>query len=85
MSVIIKGMEMPKREEAVVSLTLFYDGSVYSGKNDDKYKAVELPPHGDLVEIDHIREVFRRNVVSANAFDCIFDHAPVIIPREEKT
>lgn len=84
MGIYIKGMEMPKGPEIII---VFPDETVQKfslgmRENLEWAHAVELPPHGDLVEIDRIREVIHRNVVSAKAFDWIFDHATVIIPRE---
>lgn len=50
MSVLIKGMEMPK--DKVITINIWEDGHVYIlGKNPMMLldAAVELPDHGDLV------------------------------------
>ena len=52
MSIIIKGMDMPKEEGRV--LKIFPDGRVAINLNDNVAKAVELPPHGRLIDGDTI-------------------------------
>ena len=53
MTVLIKGMEMPK---TTTQLWLFPDGSVRVWKQDIDYdewkKAIEVPPHGRLIDAD---------------------------------
>ena len=51
MSVLIKGMEMPKKE---LILILFPDGKVATEEYEigAKAKAVEVPPHGRLIDAD---------------------------------
>ena len=58
MDILIKGMKMPKDE---VNLYIRADGSVdIIGRGImSAYKAVELPPHGDLVEIEKVKEGLR--------------------------
>ncbi len=58
MSVLIKGMEMPKNIGVIV--TIYPDGHVdkmadsFSGKT-EQFKAVPVPtPHGDLVDFNEI-------------------------------
>lgn len=57
MSIIIKGMEMPKEKK--ITLTLFPDGRVYEnhgerlwgyGKDCIPWKAVPVLKHGDLID-----------------------------------
>lgn len=62
MSILIKGMEMPKDENVFILIAT--DGSVWRMNRLDKPdkdeligKASELPPHGDLIDRDKY-EVF---------------------------
>ena len=51
MDILIKGMEMPK--EIQCCYTIFPDGKVivhWDGKVLGEAKAIELPPHGDLID-----------------------------------
>lgn len=69
MSIIIKGMEMPK--EGFVELAVHWDGLVqqtgqtqridgkdyyspYIGVRPTEYEAIELPPHGRLIDGDKL-------------------------------
>ena len=59
MSIIIKGMDMPKRGEILV-----FDGGRFiytdSGMNVYRYKAIEIPtPHGRLIEGDVVANMLR--------------------------
>ena len=91
MSILIKGMEMPKVPTRVI---IFADGRVED--EDDsayKYSAVPVPPHGDLTDRDAYRDEFMSGVYDlcdddpdncrANAIIDLFDSAPTIIPAEE--
>ena len=58
MDLLIKNMEMPKERKMFVIET---DGSVWEQIADTSYfctgyKAVELPPHGELCDKDKLRE-----------------------------
>ena len=57
MSVIIKGMQMPKEGLSVV-VDLWNNGTayVYGTGNAEMYDAVELPDHGDLIDRDALIE-----------------------------
>lgn len=57
MSILIKGMEMPREKKT--TLTIFPDGRVYEnhgerlwghGKDCIPWKAVPVPPHGRLID-----------------------------------
>lgn len=57
MGIYIQGMELPKEKK--ITLTLFPDGRVYenhgerlwgNGKDCIPWKAVPVPPHGDLID-----------------------------------
>lgn len=92
MSVLIKGMEMPKVPTRVI---IFADGRVED--EDDsayKYSAVHVPPHGNLTDRDAYRDEFMDGVYElcsddpdnnrANAIIDLFDSAPIVIPAEEE-
>ena len=50
MSILIKGMEMPK--EGMIGIILTSDGKAYMSVKE--YEAIELPPHGDLIDRDEL-------------------------------
>lgn len=90
MSILIKGMDMPKEEGRV--LKIFPDGRVAINLNDNVAKAVEIPPHGRLIDADalHYSRVriyhedgtvggYNAVVMSAEIKD-----APTIIEAEEE-
>lgn len=56
MSVLIKGMEMPK--ESAVTITVYSDGVVIRDLYEEhNYEAVEVPtPHGRLIDADELHE-----------------------------
>lgn len=57
MSVLIKGLKMPKEGMSVV-IDLWNNGKayVYGTGNAEMYEAVELPDHGDLIDRDAMRK-----------------------------
>ena len=92
MSILIKGMEMPKEKK--ITLTIFPDGRVYEnhgerlwghGKDCIPWKAVPVPPHGRLIDADALR--YWSDDSAMIAFDYVtrsqINAAPTIIPAEE--
>lgn len=61
MGIYIKGMKMP--EYGVLVLKIDPEGNVCTTARNDfkKYKAIELPPHGDLINRDHLEVVSYHN------------------------
>ena len=59
MSILIKGMEMPTGERPV-HIEIHRDGTVLQwkfGESDEIIgTAVEVPPHGDLIDRDELKE-----------------------------
>ena len=54
--ILIKGMHLPK-VGYVTTITLFHDGTVHDRLgNVQTCKAQELPPHGQLIDADKLRE-----------------------------
>ena len=95
MSVLIKGMEMPKDGHEFVLIT--HDGKAEklvteSLKSLAVSKAIELPPHGDLIDRDKYELVsYTGTEGRPDTFDdgVMFmldrlDDAPTIIEREDK-
>lgn len=90
MSVLIKGMEMPK-EGSWITLRVFPDGQcfLYSWCGNDfdfmeHLTAVPVPPHGDLIDRDPFIEFIKTHW---DSFDQWFveqlEARPTIIPAEE--
>ena len=86
MSILIKGLEMPK--DGCHHLVYIYaDGTVLSGR---EHKAVSVPPHGRLIDADAlvksdnmVRKMMMfggEYVYTQSEIDC----APTIIPAEEE-
>jgi len=84
MGVYIKGMEIPKGKPLLVKINP--DGTVSTTwKNGyKKYEAVELPPHGDLVERQVVLNTFSIHMNRTRHFVTIRDTVPTIIPAEEE-
>lgn len=79
MSILIKGMEMPKH---AVGVLIQPDGTVL----DYRYgtlagQAVPIPPHGDLIERD---EILKDKVSNAYISRFEIDNAPTIIEADDK-
>ena len=58
MSILIKGMEMPKDKEII--LRIDEEGQVYNiyGEYPTKiYEDIEIPPHGRLIDADALNEL----------------------------
>ena len=93
MSILIKGMEMPK-DGSWRSIRIYPDGTIGRPIGFGDYalvegaKAVPVPPHGDLIDRDTLREEWLENgeneyVYDTNAFLDSLDDAPTIIEAEE--
>lgn len=92
MSILIKGMEMPNPGQIVLA-EIDENGDVFAAYDGGRtklaqYKAVPVPPHGDLIErdaaYDKIAEQEGGNYVDMDAVDMGLNETPVIIPAEEK-
>ena len=91
MSILIKGMEMPK---APVLFCIHPDGKVFADLEGGwrEYKAIPVPPHGDLVDRAELREIassLRDEAVTDQEAYAIrkmwfrLGQMPVYIPAEE--
>ena len=89
MSILIKGMKMPKRGQRVY-LRIDDRGAavvVDSRYPDEAYRAIELPPHGDLIERKTAYDSLLYGMVmtgyQSQALDCIDEFSvPAIIEAE---
>ena len=94
MSIIIKGIEMPKDCDMLIKI--YRDGVVglpttwtHALVLKDAV-AYELPPHGDLIDRDELENHYAMCFDADGCWHNVLkqryvDHAPVIIPGEEKT
>lgn len=98
MGIYIQGMELQKEKK--ITLTLFPDGRVYenhgerlwgNGKDCIPWKAVPVPPHGRLGDLDALHKLFIKKAkeykgiggtMLAAAAWCVAN-APTIIEPEE--
>ena len=88
MSILIKGLKMPKEYE-FIDLVITGDGVVreyYESKVDIEIaEAVELPDHGDLIDADWLKEECKEPEVwweTETQMKGILANAPVVIPAE---
>ena len=91
MSVLIKGMEMPKRQILAVinpnGLVEVLAGNTLIAE----FEAVPVPPHGRLIDADELAEKHRELAYELLGTNYDFhmtakawvDNAPTIIPAEE--
>lgn len=96
MSILIKGMEMPKDGD-VLTVKKDVDGKIYIKQSRTLgYSAelIELPPHGRLIDADSLKETLDYYIREAGWSDEInealtwvrdefIDHEPTIIEAEE--
>jgi hypothetical protein len=95
MSILINGMEMPSEGEYHMTLYVCSDGSAYIDVasfpvDEDRFKAVPVPEHGDLVDrreaiIDANERAydFWLSDDEVNATIQFLKEQPTIIPAEE--
>lgn len=94
MSVIVRGMEMPTNcflcpLSVLNENRLFCEvtkNEVLRAKIDAECPLVPVPPHGDLIERDKLREVMfigEQCLYSWDEIEDAIDYAPTIIPAEE--
>ena len=90
MSILIKGMEMPKEGQVIV---IDSSGQVWSNEwptrgylRIDNATAIPVPPHGDLIDRDEVRGLLfigEQCLYSWDEIDDKVDAATTIIPAEE--
>lgn len=89
MSILVKGMRMPKNEELIIICS---DGTVEMTNNDGcrvyEQKAIELSPHGRLIDADALHiDLIDRGIADIQTSDWYeirqaVDDAPTIIEAE---
>lgn len=97
MSVLIKGMEMPCEEAEPLRIELYADGTVIVIKEQDdfyEFKAVPVPPHGRLIDVDYaddyaydeleVANSYLTGWEAARAIQKIYQNAPTIIPADDQ-
>lgn len=105
MSISIRGMEMPKegfieiiiRDDGTVQQTgqsYRIDGTdyytPYVGEMPTMFEAVEVPPHGRLIDANALfEEIYKAWGITADASDCsvlmqLINDAPTIIPADKE-
>lgn len=92
MSILIKGLEMPKDGETV-TLTICADGLVFEEFKEpgDVFHAVPVPPHGRLGDLDALMKELEIDdsddrtgaALLMAVFLEVLKSAPTIIPAEE--
>ena len=72
--------------EDIIRTAKWEDGSLFDIVLRNAMKdAIILPKgHGKIGDLDRLYNVFERNVVSADAFKELFDHAPTIIEADKE-
>lgn len=99
MSILIKGMKMPKTHP--LTITIYPNGQVLSetvGSKDIHGEAVSVPPHGRLGDLDELKAKVKKEDSGYElssfgdgmwtAFQSVYqyiDAAPTIIPAEVET
>ena len=98
MSILIKGMEMPK--DGTMIFAIRQDGMVEDAMGCFVGKAVPVPPHGRLIDADALRQTMYHEAFETDSpmqkwdsgcwirykmFERMEETAPTIIPAEEKT
>ena len=90
MSILIKGMEMPT---SPVLFCIYPDGKVFADLEGNwrEYKAVPVPPHGRLGDLDALKvslvfaeETAKWAVPALRAVLMVIDEMPTIIPASEE-
>ena len=84
MSLYIPGLNLPPKGEKPITLMIFHDGSIwYYDDEAGSVKAIEVPPHGRLGDLDALIKTMREhgyNLVSADLIDAL---APIIPADKE--
>ena len=98
MSILIEGMEMPKKIEPglLIEFADGINGKRYArlyhfryGGLTDWFESVPIPPHGDLIERKDTYDSLLNGMVmtgyQSRALDCISEfYVPTIIPADEE-
>lgn len=86
MSILIKGMKMPYLS---IVLCIHPDGKVFADIDGEwkEYKAVELPPHGRLIDADAFLAKLKKDplfpLVEKYGMSGVIEAQPTILPAKE--
>ena len=83
MSIIIKGLSLPER--GCLNVQIWPDGRVNELRGGIEWTAMELPDHGDLVDIDEVMKTASEMDIyweTECELPMILRNAPVLIPAE---
>ena len=89
MDILIKNMKLPKKMECL-EILLFHDGyTSYRVHERDEWtstKAIELPPHGDLIGRDAVLNELKKyykagELAEVGEVVCFIDEAEVVLER----
>ena len=61
MSILITGIDMPTKGNPII-VSIYPDGTAEWEAKHKKGTAVPVPPHGDLIDRDALRESFRESI-----------------------
>ena len=54
MSLYIPGLNLPSKDTNPITMMVFHDGSIWRYNDDTEFKAIEVPPHGRLVDVSKL-------------------------------
>ncbi len=86
MSLLIKGLKMPKKEDELLCIRIYPSGKVTIDMDlqcKQVAEAVELPNHGNLIDRDALCIKGGRNC-GKMFFAELLKNAPVVIPAERR-
>ena len=82
MSILIKGMDMPKDKETILRIDEKGEVYIYGSYPTELYSAFELPPYGDLIDRDAFENEMRG--VYCEYWQDVLRNMPTIIESEEE-
>ena len=93
MSIIIKGMDMPKEDNAVILIGITSDGKVCEWDGRKKFdrieaEAIQIPtPHGRLIDMDELLSHLSKDplfdLVERYGVSGVIESRPTILEAEE--
>lgn len=89
MAIYIESLDLPKDRFYPIHATIYADGSVFTGSGVGKFavKAIEVSPHGDLIDRNALIKGEGRYIISfgKEGIDVAeINRAPTIIPASKE-
>jgi len=85
MSILVKGIEMPKEKPLIIKIsqdgTVFMSQGIY-GIGHGVATAVPVPPHGRLIDADAMAELWKGCIIKGS-IKPLLDTRPTVIEAEE--